>query len=190
MSKLAIDIRRKQDNYVLVNKFFNRVVKIYLQHGTLAVACYRFGEWCYRANIILSLLCRPLFWVSHALVQFGTGVYINPRQAIGSGFVIHNFSDVCVDAHSIGENLTINQGVYIGRGWQGNGKPKLGDNVFVGAGAKIVGDISVGDGAVIAANALVNRDIAQNSLVAGVPGLILKTNDSADYVGNVAAHDR
>lgn len=190
MRKWQIDIKRKQDNYVLVNRFFNRVVKIYLQHGTLAVLYYRLGEFCFARASLLGYLLRPLYWILAPLAIRFSGVYINPKQVIGKGFVIHNFSDVYVDAESVGDNLTLNQGVFIGRGWAGNGKPKLGNNVFIGAGAKIVGDITIGDSVVIAANALVSKNVSANSLVAGVPGLILKTNNQEDYVANVQAHER
>jgi len=188
--KWRVDIQRKQNNYVMINRFFNRVVKIYLQHGTLAVAFYRLGEYGYAMNHPLAWLARLLHTVVRPVVVVFTGVDINPRLSIGPGFVIHNFSDVHVDAQSIGENLTLNQGVYIGSSWRRDGKPTLGNNVFVGAGAKILGNITVGDNVVIAANATVDKDVAANSLVAGVPGLVLKTNQDGDYVSNSQAHAR
>ena len=183
------DIRRKQEHYVLVNRFFNKWIKIGMQHGTLAVVVYRFGHWAFTRK---SSLARALFgalYRSWALpVTWLSRVYINPRTPIGSGFVIHNFSAVFVDAVSIGENFTINQGVTIGPDYKHNGVPTLGDNVFLGSGAAVLGNVTLGNNVVVAANCLVGRSIASSSVVAGVPGIVVMKDIPADYVGSVPAH--
>src|SRR5690606_28830772 len=106
------DIRRKQEHYVLVDRFFNKVVKVLVQHGTIAVAVYRIGHWAVTrpswgaralARVFYTCLAVPVRWVSK--------VTIDPRTPIGPGFVIHNFSAVHVEAERIGANFTINQGV-------------------------------------------------------------------------------
>lgn len=45
----------------------------------------------------------------------------------------------------------------------------LGANVWVGASATILPGVTIGDGAVVAAGAVVTRDVAPNTVVAGVP---------------------
>jgi serine O-acetyltransferase len=116
--------------------------------------------------------------------------YLDPRTEIGSGFVIHNFSSIVINARSIGENLTINQGVFVGPDWRNNGLPKIGNNVFLGSGAKVLGDVKVGNNVVVAANSVITRSIEDNCMVAGVPGMVIKRGLDADYVGNVPAHSR
>lgn len=188
MKNIISDISRKQKNYVLVKKFFNYYVKILLQHGTWAVIFYRFGFYAFHTMIPLRWFLVLIQKIISPVIIWSTGVYINPKVKIGEGFVIHNFSEIIIDAESIGKNLTINQGVYIGESWETNGKPRLGDNVFIGSGAKILGNITIGSNVVIASNATVIKDITDNAVVAGVPAVRISTVEDGDYVSNVPAH--
>lgn len=49
------------------------------------------------------------------------------------------------------------------------GKVIIHDNVFVGHGAIIMPGVSIGPNAIVAAGAVVTRDVAENTIVAGVP---------------------
>lgn len=51
---------------------------------------------------------------------------------------------------------------------------KLGKGVWVGAHSTILPGVTVGDNAVIAAGAVVNKDVAPNTVVAGVPARKVK----------------
>lgn len=185
------DIRRKQEHYVLVNRFFNRYVKVGLQHGTLAVVAYRIGHWAHtRPSPVWRTICSILFHLAAWPASWLGRVYINPRVPIGEGFVIHNFSTIFVDAERIGSNFTINQGVSVGYDYKRQGLPTLGDNVFLGSGAAVLGHVNVGDNVVIAANCLVEKSIEPRAVVVGVPGSIVQRNVNADYVGNVPAQQR
>ncbi|MCC8060604.1 MAG: hypothetical protein LIO81_07205 [Clostridiales bacterium] len=53
-------------------------------------------------------------------------------------------------------------------------KPIIEDNVTVYTGAVIVGNVTVHSGAVIAANCVVTHDVPADTLVAGVPGRVIK----------------
>ncbi len=50
----------------------------------------------------------------------------------------------------------------------------LGDHVWIGQDAMILKDVTLGSGSVVAAKALVNRSCAPHSLVAGVPGRVVR----------------
>jgi len=50
----------------------------------------------------------------------------------------------------------------------------LGDGVWVGMGAQILPGVTIGDGAVVAAGAVVNKDVAADTLVAGVPAKVIR----------------
>lgn len=45
----------------------------------------------------------------------------------------------------------------------------IGNNVFIGANSKILYDVKIGNNVVIAAGSIVNKDIEDNSVVAGIP---------------------
>lgn len=49
-------------------------------------------------------------------------------------------------------------------------------NAWIGAGAMILQGVTIGENAVVAAGALVRNDVPKNSLVAGVPARIIKTD--------------
>ena len=78
----------------------------------------------------------------------------------------------------IGRNVSIHQGVTIGRVFAGKkaGMPTIGDNVVIFAGAKILGNIHVGHHAVIGANAVVTNDVPDYSVVGGVPAKVISTD--------------
>ena len=72
----------------------------------------------------------------------------------------------------IGKKLTIYNNVTIG---QNHGDyPKIGDNVTIYPGSVIVGKIIVGDNVIIGANSFVNKDIENDSVVAGNPARIIR----------------
>lgn len=182
------DFRRKQEHYVLVRRFFNRYVKVLLQHGTLAVAAYRFGHWAYtRRWTVTRSFFVFWYWFGTWPARWLGRVYIDPKVPIGPGFVIHNFSGVFIEAERIGANFTINQGVSVGHDHRRQGLPLLGDNVFLGAGAKVLGAVTLGDNVVVAANCLVEKSVAAHCVVAGVPAVVVQRNTNPDYVGSVPA---
>lgn len=50
----------------------------------------------------------------------------------------------------------------------------IGRNVWIGAGAMILPGVTIGENAIIAAGAVVNRDVAANMIVGGVPARELR----------------
>ena len=100
---------------------------------------------------------------------------------IGGGLRFHHYSCIIIAQTSkIGRNVSIHQGVTIGRVFSGEkaGVPIIGNNVVIFAGAKILGKVYVGDNAVIGANAVVTKDIPANAVAVGVPAKII-SNDSS-----------
>lgn len=49
------------------------------------------------------------------------------------------------------------------------GKVVINDNVFIGHGAIVLPGVTIGPNAVVAAGCVVSKDVAENSIVAGVP---------------------
>lgn len=120
----------------------------------------------------------------HKHNQHKTGIQILFGTQIEGGLLfLHHGSIVIAQASIIKKNVTIHQGVTIGRVFNGkhNGCPTIGNNVVIFAGAKIVGNVIVGDNAVIGANAVVVNDVPDNAVVAGVPAKILSTDSSTCF---------
>jgi serine O-acetyltransferase len=91
----------------------------------------------------------------------------------GLGIVLH-------DAAVVGDRVHIDQGVTIGGTATKGGVPVIEDDVYLGAGAKILGPIVVGRGAVVGANAVVIRDVKSNTVVAGVPAVVIRDHVNTD----------
>jgi serine O-acetyltransferase len=79
----------------------------------------------------------------------------------------------------IGNNCDIRQNVTLGGNFNkkdvyGNNMPILGDNVSLCAGAVIVRPVKIGSNSIIGANSVVTRDVPENSIVSGSPGVVIK----------------
>jgi serine O-acetyltransferase len=111
--------------------------------------------------------------------QIGLGAKIGKNSTLGYGglgVVIH-------ERAIIGNNVIIGSGVTIGGTSHHHKVPVIGDNCLIAPGAKILGPITIGNNSVIGANAVVIHDVPDNTLVAGVPAKILKSNIKiSDYV--------
>lgn len=184
---LRSDLRRKSTHYILNTGFVERYIKVPLQLGTLAVLAYRFSHWAGKTPLLLGLIVRPLACLLEFVSGSFTGIRIKSGTCVGPGFIIHNFSAIFVDAESIGSNFTVNQGVSVGR--DGQGRPKIGNNVFLGSGAKVLGAVTIGDNVVVAANAYVNKSVPDNCTVAGVPARMISRGAGSQYL-NLTDRDR
>jgi serine O-acetyltransferase len=91
--------------------------------------------------------------------QFGPGIYF-PHP---TGIVIGGEWD-------IGSNVSILQGVTLGRGSETSSyRSLISDNVQITAGAKVIGAVNIGAGSVVGANAVVLQDVPANAVAVGVP---------------------
>lgn len=117
------------------------------------------------------------------------GAYIPPSCQIGyGGRFAYGGSGVVIHGKAvIGSRCTIGTGVTIGgRGSHSKEKhpPIIGNNVYISSGAKILGSIVIGNNCIIGANAVVIKDVADNSVVAGVPARVIGINEnSEEYYG-------
>ncbi len=60
---------------------------------------------------------------------------------------------------------------------------KIGRDCFIGANAMILPGINVGNNCIVAAGAVVTKDVPNNSLVAGNPAIVKKTNIKTKTLG-------
>jgi serine O-acetyltransferase len=135
--------------------------------GVQALLSHRVSHALHEAGI--PLLPRLLAYLTAAV----TGVEIHPAARIGRGlFIDHGAGVVIGETASVGDDVTIYQGVTLGGTGFARGKrhPTVGNEVMIGAGAALLGPIEIGDRAKIGANSVVIHDVPPNSTVVGNPG--------------------
>lgn len=105
---------------------------------------------------------------------------ISYRAKIGAGLIIgHHGYIVIGGAAIIGENCFVRPGVVIGKkGGMTGEMPVIGDNVNIGTGAKIIGKITIGNNVIVGANSVVTHDVADNSVVGGIPARFIRYCES------------
>lgn len=106
-----------------------------------------------------------------------TGIEIHPGAKIGKRlFIDHGMGVVIGETCTIGDNVTIYQGVTLGGTGKERGKrhPDIGDNVLIAAGAKVLGNIKINSNVNIGANSVVLQSVPSYSTVVGIPGHIVK----------------
>lgn len=139
--------------------------------GLQAIILHRVAHFLFRGKI--PLLPRLISQLARHL----TGIEIHPGTKIGKGlFIDHGMGVVIGETSSLGNNVTLFQGVTLGGTGKERGKrhPTLGNNVVVGTGAKILGNITIGDDVQVGANAVVIRSVPPHSTVVGIPGRIAR----------------
>ncbi|WJV19350.1 DapH/DapD/GlmU-related protein [Rossellomorea marisflavi] len=59
---------------------------------------------------------------------------------------------------------------------------KIGDRVWIGENVVILYGVTIGEGAIIGANSLVNKDVKENTIVAGSPAKPIKSWDNSKNI--------
>jgi serine O-acetyltransferase len=119
------------------------------------------------------------------LMQHLFAVDIDCRANLGPGIVIFHCFGLVIGGEVIIEgDCRLYQGVALGRrdshltgSMTPDGHPHIERNVVVGTGAKVLGPVRIGTGSVIGANSVVLKDIPTGSIVAGVPGRVVRHRD-------------
>jgi len=108
----------------------------------------------------------------------------NATLILGSGYINNGLNMTCFNKIEIGNNVAIAENVtirdsddhYINSNSKKLKSIKIGNNVWVGMNATILKGVTIGDGAIVAAGSVVNRDVLPNTMVAGIPARVKKTN--------------
>ena len=147
-----------------------------LYPGVNATIHYRVAHWFYLHN--MKFIARAISqWA-----RFLTGIEIHPGAQIGEGFFIDHGNGVIIgETTVIGNNVTLYQGVTLGGTGKEHGKrhPTIEDNVMISAGAKVLGSFTIGENSKIGAGSVVLNPVPPNSTVVGVPGRVVKRNNTA-----------
>ncbi len=142
-----------------------------------AISVYRTGNWFYRKNLkkianIFSYINRLFF-----------SVWLPSSVSIGKNFIL-GYGGLGTVIHSdtkIGNNVSIDHNVTIGRNPKDSKVPTIGDDVYIATGSVIIGEISVGNNVIIGANSLINKSVPDNCTVVGNPFRIIEKDRSMKY---------
>jgi serine O-acetyltransferase len=137
-----------------------------------------------------SKISMPLYIIARLLLkryQFKYGICIPYNTEIGPGLYIGHFGGIVVNCEArIGCNCNINHEVTIGTTYGGKypGTPVIMDNVYFGPGSKIIGGITLGNNVAVGANCVVTKPVPDDSVVTGIPGEVVSSKGSYEYVVN------
>lgn len=106
------------------------------------------------------------------------GAVINIGAVIGEGTMI-DMGAILGGRATVGKNCHVGAGaVLAGVVEPASATPVIiEDEVFIGANAVVIEGVRIGRGCVIAAGSVVIEDVPENSVVAGVPGRVIKRKD-------------
>lgn len=160
------------------------------------------GEKCYVAQpytIInpkyISLGNNFISWHNLRLeaIDNYNGQNFDPQIIIGENVIINSDCHIgCINKVTIGNNVLIAGKVYISDHSHGEislkaldlvpadrelvskGEVIIEDNVWIGEGVCIMPGVQIGKNAIIGANAVVTKSVSCNTVVAGIPAMVIK----------------
>ena len=144
--------------------------------GLHALAVHRAAHFLWR---------KGLFLPGRLLSQLGraaTGIEIHPGARIGEGvFIDHGMGVVIGETASVGDNVTMYQGVTLGGTGKQRGKrhPTVEDDAVIGVGASVLGAVTVGEGARVGAGSVVLKDVPPHTTAVGIPARAVSWRDPA-----------
>ena len=142
-----------------------------------------------RGLLLLPVYILTRFLLNHYKIKYGISIPYNTE--IGPGLYIGHFGGITVNCETrIGRNCNINQEVTIGATYGGKspGTAIIKNNVYLGPGCKVIGGITIGSHAAVGANCVVTKSVPDYSVVVGVPGEVISSDGSVDYVINTVDH--
>lgn len=141
---------------------------------------YKLSNYFYRKKLYkFSRLTDKFNFLIHKSIVYGS-----TKIGEGTTFAYGGLGLVIIKSAIIGKNCTIGQGVTIGSTY-GENKikkiPVLEDNIYLGPGSKVIGGVKVSHDCIIAPNCVVTKDIPPYSIVAGIPGKVIKRITKIDF---------
>lgn len=142
--------------------------------GLHAIALHRAAHWLWRRGLFL-----PGRLLSH-LNRGLTGIEIHPGARLGKGvFIDHGMGVVIGETSTVGDNVTLYQGVTLGGTGKERGKrhPTIESNAVIGVGAAVLGAVTIGEGARVGAGSVVLKDVPPHATAVGTPARAVSWRD-------------
>lgn len=114
----------------------------------------------------------------HRKLSVKYGIVIGPNM-VGYGFRMAHVigGGIVINCLSMGNNCSANVGVLVGNNGGQDRRPIIGNNVSLSTGCKVTGKVVIGDNVIVCPNSVVVKDIPNNSIVSGVPAVIINEKD-------------
>lgn len=160
---------------------------LFFTQGFWATFQYRVAHFFFTRTKFYPLrtLIMCLMYAWQKCIEITTGISIPASAKIGHSFYVGHFGGIILHSNTImGSNCNISQGVTIGVSGLGEkrGTPIVGNNVYIAANSVVAGKIVIGDNTLIGACSFVNVDVKENSVLIGVPALVISEKGSKGYI--------
>lgn len=145
-------------------------ILILFNPGFQFVSLLRFQGAISRTPILGKIFRRIIWFVTTTIFRSD----VDPAAKIGPGlYCPHPFGIVIGGGAVIGEDVSIREGVTLGRPSQASPRdPIIGNRVAIGPRAAVLGGVTIGDDCVVEAGSIVLKSVAPNSHLIGNPPLI------------------
>lgn len=169
--RLILDAEANGDQIMTGTKAL--IWSTFFSPGFQLLQTHRLAHWAHGKGIFGRITARLL--CNAGINMYGSHICVEAN--IGNGLrMSHPVSIVIGGSTTIGENVTVLQGVTLGQTNKSpNGKnPCICDGASIFAGAVIIGGIRVGKNAFVGANSVVLQDVPDNATAVGIPARIIK----------------
>jgi serine O-acetyltransferase len=171
------------------HRIYGRSSWLLFSHGLLTSRTYRVLFTLRLGQSRLGWLAAPL----HRWTCGRAGIDFPRHSNVGPGLAInHGWGIVISSGAKIGKNVTLFQGVTIGRrdrldaqGRRTTEFPIIEDSVCVGPHAIIVGGVTIGRGSRISPGSVIVESIPAQSVAQGNPALIVRENCLPDVMNPI-----
>lgn len=140
---------------------------------------------------ILQFIMHAFCYTRFRTLQRRCGIELNQHTEIGYGLRLPHRGGIVIHVKAvIGNNCEVMQGVTIGNNIMKSRDKvaNIGNEVLLCSGAKIIGEVKIGNTVIVGANAVVTHDVADCTIVGGVPARTIGTCD-AGFVINKKQKD-
>ena len=123
--------------------------------------------------------------VNLEMVKIERGNYIQKSVILQAEVCIGNNSSVS-SGSLIAHETNIGNSVFLAPGCTLSGKITIEDGVFIGTGVSIVPRVNIGKWSIIGAGTVINKDVPPYSVVAGVPGKVIRNVEKKYVSGDIS----